>query len=107
MIKVHVKKGDTVEVLSGKDKGKRGKVLKVFPSNGKILVDSVNVVKRHTKPRPPKIPQGGILEKTLPLYASRVMLVCPQCSKKTRIFKKILEAGDRIKICQQCGKEIR
>ncbi len=106
-MKIHIKKGDMVEVLSGKDKGKRGKVSKVFLSNGKALVDGVNVVKRHTKPRPPKVPQGGILEKTLPLYVSRLMLVCPQCNKRTRVSKQVLEDGSRVKVCQQCKKEIR
>ncbi len=74
----HVKKDDTVVVLAGKDKDKRGKVLGVEPKRNKVLVDGVNVVRRHTKPRPPRFPQGGILEKTMPIDLSNVMLVCPQ-----------------------------
>lgn len=105
-MKVHVKKGDTVEVLSGKDRGKRGKILKVIPREGKILVDGINVVKRHTRPRPPKVPQGGILEKAMPIYSSRVMLVCPSCNEATRIGKNVLDDGTRARACKSCGKEI-
>jgi len=103
---LHVKKGDTVEVLSGKNRGKRGKVLKVFPREGKVLVDGVNVVKRHTRPQPPTIPQGGILEKALPIYASKVMLVCPHCNERTRTGKRVLEDNSRVRYCKKCQKEI-
>lgn len=100
-----VKKNDTVMVLSGKDKGKKGKVLKVLYKSEKVLVDGVNVVKRHTKPRPPKEPRGGILEKTMPLLACKVMVVCSHCSKPTRIKKE--EREEKVlRICKQCGKEI-
>ena len=74
---VHVRKNDTVVVLSGKDKDKKGKVLEVLPQKGKVLVDGVNIAKRHTKPRPGQT-QGGILEKALPLNASKVQLICPK-----------------------------
>lgn len=105
-ITLHVKRGDTVEVLSGKDRGKRGKILKVFPSERKLLVDGINVSKRHTRPQPPKVPQGGILEKAMPLYASRVMLVCPHCNKATRTGKKVFEDRSMARICRKCEKEV-
>src|SRR5438034_8155017 len=74
---VHVKKGDMVEVIAGRQRGKRGKVLKVLPKHGKVIIEGVNVVKRHTKPTQ-KMPQGGVVEKEAPVYSSRVMMVCPK-----------------------------
>ncbi|MBI2264358.1 MAG: 50S ribosomal protein L24 [Armatimonadetes bacterium] len=102
----HVKKDDNVMILSGRDKGKKGKVLQVLPDEGKVLVDGINVVKRHTRPRPPKIPQGGILEKALPICASRVMLVCPKCGKATRTGRKFMESGEKVRLCKKCGEQI-
>lgn len=93
-------------VLSGKDKGKKAKVLNVFPQEGKVTVDGINVVKRHTRPRPPKVPRGGILEKAQPIPSSNVMLICPKCNKPTRIAKKIYEGGRRQRICKRCQEEI-
>ena len=107
--KIHVRKDDTVVVLAGKDRGKKGKVLSVQPEKHKVLVDGVNVVKRHTKPRPPRFPQGGILEKSMAIDASNVMLVCPRCSRPTRRARKLKqEAGDTInvRVCKKCGEEI-
>lgn len=104
---LHVKKGDTVIVLAGKDIGKKGKILKVFTSQRKVLVDGVNIVKKHTRPRPPKIPHGGILEKAMPIDSSNVMLVCTECNKPTRIAKQInKETNTKVRICKKCGKEI-
>src|SRR2546425_11587969 len=74
---IHVKKGDTVEVMGGRQRGKRGKVLKVLPKHGRVIIEGVNVVKRHTKPTQ-KMPKGGIVEKEAPVYGSRVMMVCRQ-----------------------------
>lgn len=102
----HVKKNDTVVVLSGKDKDKRGKVLGVEPKRNKVLVDGVNVVHRHTKPRPPRFPQGGIIEKTMPIDLSNVMLVCPKCDKPTRISIKVDTAGRRTRVCKHCNEFI-
>lgn len=85
MPKTHVRKGDTVIVLAGKDKGKRGKVQAVDPKNQKVTVEGVNVVKRHTKPRPPSFPQGGILDKNLPIHISNVMVVDPKKNEPTRV----------------------
>lgn len=101
MPNMHVKKEDTVVVLAGKDKGKRGKVLQVMPGKSKVMVDGVNVVKKHTKPRPPKVPQGGILEKAMPIDASNVMLVCPACSAPTRPMRK-----DKTRVCRKCKEQL-
>ena len=86
-VKMNVKKGDTVVVLSGKDKGKQGKVVTAMPKKGKVVVEGVNKVKRHTKPNQ-KARQGGILVKEAPMHACKVMLVCPACSKPTRVAHK-------------------
>jgi len=102
----HVKKDDTVVVLAGKDKDKRGKVLGVEPKRNKVLVDGVNVVRRHTKPRPPRFPQGGIIEKTLPIDLSNVMLVCPKCNKPTRVAAKVSADGQRSRACKHCNEVI-
>jgi len=103
--KVHVKTGDLVYVLTGKDKGKRGKVIKVFPDKGRVTVENVNIVKRHTKPRKAD-QQGGIIEKEAPIHSSNVMLVCPRCDKPTKIGKQILENGQKVRVCKKCKEVI-
>ena len=101
--KVHVKKGDTVVVLSGKDKGKKGKILAVIPKEGKVVVETINMVKKHTKPRT-QGQTGGIIEQESPIYASKVMHVCNKCNKATRYAKKILDSGERVRYCKHCGE---
>ena len=101
---LHVKKGDTVVVLSGKDKGKEGKIIEAQPKHGKVIVEGVNKVKRHTKPNI-KAPQGGILTKEAPLHACKVMLVCPACSKPTRIAHKEVN-GQKVRVCKKCGEVV-
>lgn len=103
-VKLNVKKGDTVVVLSGKDKGKQGEVLQALPKKGKVIVKDVNKVKRHTKPNQ-KAPQGGILVKEAPLHASKVMVVCPACNKPTRIAHKLVD-GKNVRVCKKCGEVI-
>ena len=98
-VKLHVKKGDTVLVLSGKDKGKQGKIVEALPKKAKVVVEGVNKVKRHTKP------QGGIITKEAPLASSKVMLVCPVCKQATRI-KKTEVAGAFVRTCKKCGEVI-
>ena len=93
LVKLNVKKGDEVVVLSGKDKGKQGKVLAALPKKGKVIVEGVNKVKRHTKPNV-KAPQGGILVKEAPMHACKVMLVCQACQKAKRVAQK--EDNDKI-----------
>lgn len=102
MSKMHVKKDDKVIVIAGKDKGKKGKVLKVLPDKGKVLVDGINMVKKHTKPRPPKVPQGGIMDKAMPLSNSNVMLVCNNCGQPAKTRIKKLDDGAKERICKKC-----
>ena len=101
---MNVKKGDTVIVLSGKDKGKQGKVLEVMPKSGKVVVEKINVVSRHTKPRK-QGEQGGIVQREAAMYASKVQVVCPKCNKGTRIAHKI-ENGKKTRVCKHCGAEL-
>jgi len=100
-----IKKGDLVEVISGKDKGKRGKVLRVIPKENKVIVEGVNVVKRHQRPNP-RMREGGIVEREAPIYVSKVMLVCPNCGQRTRVGFKILEDGRKVRYCKKCGEII-
>ena len=99
-----VKVNDNVLVLTGKYKGKQGKVLEVQPKSGKVVVENINVVSRHTKPRK-QGDQGGILKKEAPLYACKVQKVCPKCNKPTRIGHKV-EGDKKVRICKKCGAEI-
>lgn len=103
-IKLHVKKGDKVMVLSGKDKGREGKVIEALPKKGKVVVEGINKVKRHTKPSQTK-PQGGIITKEAAIASSKVMLVCPACQKPTRI-KKTLVGENYVRTCKKCGEVI-
>ena len=105
MSKVHVKTGDTVVVLSGKDKGKQGKVLAVSPKEGKVIVEKINMVSKHVKPRKMGEP-GGIIKAEGAMYACKVQLVCPRCKKPTRIGHKLFEDGKKARICVKCGEEI-
>ena len=99
---LHVKKGDTVVVLSGKDKGQKGKVILSMPKKSKVVVEGINKVKRHTKPNQ-KAPQGGIITKEAPLAACKVMVVCPACQKATRTIKKLVN-GRYVRACKKCGE---
>ena len=105
MNKMSIRKDDLVVVLSGKDKGKQGKVLEVMPKEGKVVVEKVNMVSRHTKPRK-QGDQGGILQKEAPLYACKVQRVCPKCGKPTRAAHKVQADGKKVRICKKCGAEI-
>ena len=105
MNKVHVKKGDTVVVLSGKDKGKKGKVLEVSPREEKVIIEGINMVSKHVKPRKMGEP-GGIVKAEAPMYACKVMLVCPKCGKPTRPAYKLLADGNKSRVCKKCGETI-
>ncbi len=100
-----IKKDDKVKVLSGKNKGKEGKVLKVNREKDTALVERVNIVKRHTKAGGAG-KQGGILEKEAPIQLSKLMLVCPKCSKPSRIGIKTLDDGDRVRFCKKCLEQL-
>lgn len=103
--KIRLKKGDNVLVLSGKDKGKEGKILAVSPKENKIIVEGVNVVSKHVKPRRAG-EEGGIFKTESALYACKVQLVCSKCGKATRIAHKIAEDGKKKRICKKCGEII-
>ena len=105
MNKMSIKKGDTVIVLSGKDKGKQGKVLAAMPADRKVIVEGINVVSRHTRPRK-QGEEGGILKKEAPMYACKVQKVCPKCNKPTRPAHKMLADGKKVCVCKKCGAEI-
>jgi len=100
---MHVKKGDLVVVISGKYRGKRGKVLRVLPKTGRVVVEGVNVVKRHTKPSP-KNPQGGIVQREAPIHVSKVMLVDPETKERTRVAIRVLGDGRRVRYAKRSGE---
>ena len=102
---MNVKKGDTIVVLSGKDKGKQGKILKSDPKGGKVIVEGVNVAMKHRKPRK-QGEEGGIVKMETPIYACKVMLVCPKCGKPTRPAFRILDDGSKARVCRKCGETI-
>lgn len=104
MSKLHVKTNDTVIVVSGDDKGKKGKVLSVSPKEGKVIVEGVNLVKKHVKPRPPQ-ENGGIKEVEGAMYSSKVQLFCNKCGKATRAASKV-EDGKKIRVCAKCGAKL-
>ena len=105
MNKVHVKTGDTVVVLSGKDKGKKGKVLAVSPKEGKVIVEKINIVSKHIKPRRMGEP-GGIIKAEGAMYASKVQVICPRCKQPTRVGHKIYDDGTKSRICVKCGEAL-
>jgi large subunit ribosomal protein L24 len=100
--RTRLKKNDTVEVLLGKDAGKRGKILKVLPKKSRIIVQGVGFIKRHTRPNPQRNIKGGIAEREAPIHISNVMIVCGDCGKRTRIGAKKLEDGRKVRICRKC-----
>jgi large subunit ribosomal protein L24 len=97
-----IRKNDNVVVVTGKDRGKRGRVLKVVAEKNRLLIEGVNLVKRHTKANPQKNVKGGVVEREAALHASNVQVVCPECGKPTRIGKKILGDGRKVRICRKC-----
>ncbi len=97
-----IRKNDTVVVTVGKDSGKRGRVLRILPEGNRLIVEGVNIIKRHTKPNPQKNIKGGIVEREASLHASNVQLVCPECNKMTRLGKKVLTDGRKVRVCRKC-----
>ena len=100
---MNIKKGDTVVVITGKDKGKSGKVLEVFPKQNRVLVENINIVSRHTKPKSAQ-EKGGIIKKPAPINASNVMVLC-DCGKATRVAYKLVN-GKKVRICKKCGNSL-
>lgn len=101
--KLHVKKGDNVIVITGKDKGKKGRVLTAYPKEGRILVEGVNMVKKHTRPSHAN-PEGGILTQEAPIQSSNVMLVDPKTGEVTRVGHKVLDNGKKVRIAKKSGE---
>lgn len=105
MADVHVRKGDTVYVLSGKDKGKKGKVLAVIPDESMVLVEGVNMSTKHKKPRN-RYQQGGIIHQESPINSAKVMLVCERCKAPTKVAKQVHDDGQKDRVCKRCGEII-
>ena len=97
-----IRKNDNVIVTTGKDRGKRGRVVRVVADKNRLLVEGVNIIKRHTKANPQKNVKGGLVEREAPLHASNVQLLCPECGKPTRIGRKILDDGRKVRVCRKC-----
>ena len=97
-----IRRNDNVVVITGKDRGKRGRVLKVVPETNRLVVEGVNIIKRHTKPNPQRQIKGGVVEREAALHASNVQIVCPECGKPTRLGKKILGDGRKVRVCRKC-----
>ena len=97
-----VRRNDLVVVIAGKDRGKRGRVLRVLPERNRLIVEGVNIVKRHTRPNPARNIKGGIVEREASLHASNVQVVCPECGEPTRIGRRILEDGRKVRVCRKC-----
>ena len=97
-----IRKNDNVLVITGKDRGKRGRVLRVLPERNRLIVEGVNIIKRHTKPNPQRNIKGGIVEREAGLHASNVQLVCPECGKATRVGRRVLSDGRKVRICRKC-----
>ncbi|MDR1564088.1 MAG: 50S ribosomal protein L24 [Oscillospiraceae bacterium] len=105
MSKLHVKTGDRVLIISGKNKGKEGKVLAASPKEGKIIVEGRNMVTKHIKPRKAG-DQGGIVKAESAIYACKVQVICPACKKQTRVAHKVLEDGTKIRLCAKCKESL-
>lgn len=103
--KTHIKVNDQVEVIAGGDKGRVGKVIRVDRGNGRAVVEKINMIKRHTKPNAMN-QQGGIVEREAALSVSNLMLICPKCSKSTRLGRKSLEDGSKVRVCKKCGESV-
>ncbi|MBS1819054.1 MAG: 50S ribosomal protein L24 [Acidobacteria bacterium] len=97
-----IRKNDNVLVITGKNRGTRGRVLRVDPDKNRLVVEGVNVIKRHTKPNPQRNIKGGVVEREAPIHASNVQLVCPECGKQTRVGRKVLNDGRKVRICRKC-----
>ena len=109
-VRIEFKKEDTVKILSGRDKGKTGRVLQVNRDTGRILVEHVGIIKRHTRPNPQKQIKGGIAERESPIHASNVLIVCPSCNKAVRIAHHVEQVAGgkarRTRVCRKCGQTL-
>jgi large subunit ribosomal protein L24 len=108
MSNMKIKKGDQVRVVSGKEAGKTAKVLRVDREKHRVVLERLNIAKKHTKPNPKTNPQGGVIEREAPLDVSNVMLVCPSCGQPTRVGYRLIDGGGKVRMCRResCGKDI-
>lgn len=106
MKKMKIKKGDQVQITAGRDRGARGRVLRVFPSSSRVLVEGVNKIKRHTRPNPQRQIQGGVIEREAPIHVSNVMLICPESGQPSRVGRKRLEDGRGARVVKKSGTTI-
>lgn len=97
-----VRRNDTVIVIAGKDRGKRGRVLKLLPERNRVVVEGVNLIKRHTRPNPSRNIKGGVVEREASLHASNLQIVCPECGAQTRVGRRLLGDGRKVRICRKC-----
>ncbi len=104
--KLNIKKEDRVLVIAGRDRGKVGKVLRVLPDRKRVLVEKVNMIKRHTRGGASQTGQGGIVEKEAPVQISNLKLICGKCTEPTRVGRKVLEDGRRVRVCKKCGEQL-
>src|SRR5208283_3775313 len=102
---MHIKKNDNVMVVTGKEKGKKGRVIAVYPATNRILVEKLNMIKRHTRPNQ-QMKQGGIVEKESPIAASNAKLICPKCDKPSTVMRKDQGDGSRTRVCKSCNAAI-
>ena len=105
IVKLHIKKNDMVKIIAGKEQGKTGKVLRVFPGKSRVVVEGLNMIKRHTRPNQ-LYPEGGILEKEAPLSISNVMLICGSCNQPSRTGVRLLEDGSKTRYCKKCNESV-
>ena len=101
-VQTPIRRNDQVVVRAGKDRGKRGRVLMVLADKNRVVIEGVNVIKRHTRPNPQRNIKGGIVEREASMHASNVQLVCPECGKPTRLGRKVLGDGRKVRICRKC-----
>jgi large subunit ribosomal protein L24 len=104
-LRVQIRKNDSIMVIGGKERGKTGKVLRVLPDKDAVIIERLNIVKRHTKPRGPQQP-GGIVEKEAAIHASNIMILCDKCNAPVRIGRKILADGKKIRMCRRCNEAL-
>jgi large subunit ribosomal protein L24 len=105
-VKMHVKKGDKVMIIAGKDKGKTGRISRILPDKGAVLVEGLNIIKRHSRPNKQKNTGGGIVEKEAPLAASNVMILCKSCNQAVRVGYQLLEDGKKVRFCKKCKETL-
>lgn len=105
MLATKLRKNDNIEVVAGKEKGKRGRIIAVLTRKERVLVESLNLIKKHMRASA-QSKEGGILEKEGPIHISNVMLVCPKCDKATRVGSNMLDGGRKVRICRRCGESI-